>query len=61
MRDLTLDEKITIKGKLRKKGVVIPKLTMAEALFLWKICYGFSIAFYYKVSDKIINRRTRRR
>jgi hypothetical protein len=61
MRDLTLDEKITIKGKLSKKGVIVPKLTMATAVFLWGACYGFSIAFYYKVSDKIINRRTRRR
>ncbi|MCK5021462.1 MAG: hypothetical protein KAS32_30905 [Candidatus Peribacteraceae bacterium] len=41
MRDLTLDEKISIKGLLTKKGLHgLARLTMKEALHLWYQCYG---------------------
>jgi len=47
-KELTLDEKISIKGKLARKGLCLPKLTMEHAVFLWNICYGSSIKYYYK-------------
>lgn len=43
-KELTLDEKISIKGKLARKGLCLPKLTMDEAIHFWNICYGSSIA-----------------
>ena len=52
MRNLTLDEKISIKGKLVRKGVTgIPALTMENAVFYWNRCYGTSLSRYYLVSD----------
>lgn len=47
MRALTLDEKISIKGKLARKGLRLPELTMEQALFFWNICYGRSIKYFY--------------
>jgi hypothetical protein len=47
-RILTLDEKISIKGKLARKGLCLPKLTLDEAVHFWTICYGTSVAYYYK-------------
>lgn len=43
MRTLTLDEKISIKGQLARKGVlprVLATLNMRVALNLFWICYG---------------------
>lgn len=43
MRNLTLDEKISIKGKLARKGVVpsvLVQLDMAAALHFHWVCYG---------------------
>ena len=50
MRQLTLNEKISIKGLLQAKGVNIPKLTMKEALFFWRQLYGISISKWFKVT-----------
>lgn len=48
MRALSLDEKITIKGKLARKGLHLPELTMEDALFYWSRCFGYkSIKYYY--------------
>lgn len=58
MRDLTLHEKISIKGKLVRKGYVNPRLTMAEAMFIWPRCYGTSIRDYHLVPDNNTKRRT---
>ena len=46
-RKLTLNEKISIKGKLARKGLCLPKLTMSAAVFYWYRCYGTSIKYYY--------------
>jgi hypothetical protein len=51
MRSLTLNEKISIKGKLARKGIILPKLTMEQAVFLWERCYGISIKYYYLLKD----------
>jgi hypothetical protein len=49
MRELTLHEKITIKGILKRYGVQdLNKLTMKEAAFIFTRCTGKSIAHYYK-------------
>jgi len=53
MRNLTLDEKITIKGKLAKKGLILPRLDTAAVVFYWYRCYGTSIIHYYKIRDTI--------
>jgi hypothetical protein len=50
MRNLTLDEKISFKGIFAKKGLVLPKLGMKQALFFYGICYGNSIAHWYKAN-----------
>lgn len=50
MRNLTLNEKIGIKGVLSKYDIQQPRLArldMADALFLWGICCGKSISLYY--------------
>jgi hypothetical protein len=49
MRTLTLNEKITIKGALARKGLRLPKLTTEEALFYWNICYGTWISDYHLI------------
>lgn len=55
MRELTLNEKINIKGKLdRKLNFSLPKLNMADALYFWSYCYGyFPIGEYYKIPNKV--------
>jgi hypothetical protein len=53
MRNLTLDEKITLKGKLAKKGLILPRLNTAAVVFYWYRCYGTSIIHYYKIRDTI--------
>ncbi|MCZ8254493.1 MAG: hypothetical protein O9327_02275 [Polaromonas sp.] len=43
MRNLTLDEKISIKGDLKKQGVLPPilvGLTMRDAIRLYWVCFG---------------------
>ncbi len=40
MRNLTLDEKISMKGLFSRKGIVKPELTMEDTLFYWGICFG---------------------
>ena len=52
MRQLTLDEKISLKGLFARKGIKIPRLTMRHALILWKACYGSSIANWFKIMRK---------
>lgn len=43
MRDLTLDEKISFKGLLFRKGIVKPGLDIKDLLFYWSICFGIQI------------------
>lgn len=55
MRDLTLDEKITLKGLIaRKPGFSgtsnFVKCSMKDMLMWWRWCYGISIACYTKNS-----------
>lgn len=50
MRLLSLDEKISIKGRLAKKGVLasyLARLTMKEALWFFYRCYGCSVANWH--------------
>lgn len=64
MRNLTLDEKIGIKGLLQKKGFYgLAGMNMKDALLWWYPCYGKPISmwntrkmwrkssFYYMPSD----------
>ena len=49
MRTLTLDEKITLKGKLARHGVLAAHLAVldtASAVWFWGRCAGTSIARY---------------
>lgn len=50
LRRLSLDEKISIKGKLARFGVpaqTLAGIDMKAALFLWNICFRRSIAFWH--------------
>lgn len=52
MRELTLNEKITLKGKLEIRVIgPLPRLDMRDALHFWSYCLGTSIAEYAKVRD----------
>ena len=54
MRDLTLNEKITIKGLLKQKGLngtELICLDTRQAVRYYYRCYGHSVASYYK--DKL--------
>jgi hypothetical protein len=49
MRDLTLQEKITIKGILSRYGVpvdILVRLTMGDAVWFFGRCTGRSVADY---------------
>ena len=51
MRELTLNEKITIKGILHARGVPISylrKANMSAVMFYWSMFFRGSIKFYYK-------------
>lgn len=43
MRELTLDEKISLKGVFAFKGLSLPRLTMTQALWLWPVACGYNI------------------
>ena len=50
MRQLTLDEKISIKGKLERFRILprtMVTLDMGSALFLWNRCHRRSIARWH--------------
>lgn len=48
MRELTLDEKITIKGLMRPKGWGnLAKLTMGKATYNFYVLFGRPVGFYY--------------
>lgn len=47
MRELTLHEKISIKGVFKYKGATIPKLNMQEAVFLWYRFCGTPISRFF--------------
>jgi len=55
MRKLSLDEKISIKGKLdRKLNFSLAKLNMVDALYWWSYCYGyFPIGDWCKIPNKV--------
>jgi len=51
MRKLTLQEKISIKGILSKRGVTYPNLAridMKSAVHFWYTCVPGPISTYYK-------------
>jgi hypothetical protein len=53
MRELTLHEKITLKGILCKRfahQASIPRLDMRAALHYWNMMFGKSIAEYWRFS-----------
>ena len=50
MRQLSLNEKISIKGKLERFGIppkTMVALDMGSALFLWNRCHRHSIAYWH--------------
>jgi len=47
MRQLTLNEKISIKGVFETKGLSLPMLDMRHAVFLWSRLCGTSISRFY--------------
>lgn len=52
MRPLTLNEKISIKGVLHRRGVrgaALVTLTMRSAGHYWNMCVRGPLAYYYKV------------
>lgn len=49
MRQLTLDEKISLRGLFARKGFKVPKLDMRSALLFWRMCYGCSIAYWFRI------------
>ena len=54
MRQLTLDEKITLKGIFARRGLHhILRLTMADAVLQWNILFGYlPISKYYLFGTK---------
>lgn len=57
MRELTLDEKITLKGLIASKpgfaGTVnFVKATMKDMVMWWGQCYGSAISGYSKIAHK---------
>ena len=46
MRALSLNEKITLKGKFAFYGLALPRLNMVQASFLWPRVAGKSITQY---------------
>ena len=46
MRKLTLDEKISIKGILAKRDLLLPKLDMASALHFWNMVFCTPLSYY---------------
>jgi len=52
MRTLTLDEKITLKERLARQGVlpsILVRLDMRELCFLWPRCFAAPIKDYAKL------------
>lgn len=50
MRQLSLDEKISIKGKLDRKGVLpscLSRLTTKDAVWFFYRCFGVSVANWH--------------
>jgi len=43
MNQLTLDQKISLKGVFARKGIILPRLDMQQAVFLWRHCCGHDI------------------
>lgn len=48
MRELTFHERITFRGLLAFKGVVLPVITMKQVMFYWPMLYGTWITKFYK-------------
>lgn len=49
MRELTLQEKITFKGLLARKGIIVPLLDMPSLKHFWRMAYGSTLDSYPKV------------
>lgn len=41
MRALTIHEKISLKGIFAKKGLILPRLDMPNALHFWSMVNGY--------------------
>lgn len=55
MRKLTLDEKISIKGRLARKGFFqLPRLDMKAAVHYWYMVYGCAISQWHRIPIKPI-------
>lgn len=64
MRALTLDEKISLKGVFKFKGLVLPRLDMVQALRLWGAACGYNILRWHLFrnhGNDIRKRKPRRR
>lgn len=51
MRQLTLDDKITIRGLLARMGVsgpLVVKAELKELIHCWNMCYRRSITAYHR-------------
>lgn len=59
MRQLTLHEKISLKGLFAKKGLILPKLDMPNALHFWKCVNGYFPISRYAIY--IVNTKSRHR
>ena len=53
MRELTFHERITFRGLLAFKGVVLPVITMKQVLFYWPMLYGTVITKFYKCRNQL--------
>lgn len=53
MRELTFHERITFRGLLAFKGVVLPVITMKQVLFYWPMLYGAVITKFYKCRSQL--------
>jgi hypothetical protein len=53
MRELTFNERITFRGLLAFKGVILPTITMKQVLFYWPMCFGTVITKYAKCRYQI--------
>lgn len=58
MRELTFNERITFRGLLAFKGVVLPAITMKQVIFYWPMLYNTVITNYHKCRHQLRGRDT---
>lgn len=59
MRNLTLDEKITIRGILSPLAITSPDIGMKHLVQTWNHCYAYDIKNYYKMRAVYFSKRRR--